>query len=165
MEDRKTEFIKQWQYNKDHIFIFAHDGLCLKKFIDFNPKWLAIMLALYIFISLLTGLLLGLALHNVLGAIKGCLIFYGICFVLDRIYSYYLYLNYIEVEHSMVIPIVSFVIASFTQELFNNVFLTICSFIIVSIISIKVCKSVYYEKQNNLNKFLEENGVDVNEKT
>lgn len=165
MEDCKTELIKQWQYRKDHFFIFGHDGLSLKKFLLFDFKLFMIQATLIIAVSVIFGLIFGLITDNINGCIKGWFIFLIAGYIIGQFYRYILYLNYIEIDNPLIIPVAAGIISLFIYRLSGNIYLTVGAFIAISIVSIMACKATYYEKQNNLQQFLKENGVDVNEET
>lgn len=158
MSDKKTEVIKLWQYRKDHIFLLSHDEYTIKSYLpDF--KGFVIFLVLYVLASSLMGLIFGLLFHDVLGTIKGSLILFGILCLYVYIYNFFMYINYISYDGPYAALATAF-ISAIIYSLSHNVYVGIISFFVLSYISIRIMKSVYYDKQNKLSDFLKENGVD-----
>lgn len=158
MSGKRTELIKLWQYRKDHVFIYSHDDLTIRNYLP-DTTQIVITLIVYIIGSVIMGLIFGLLFHDVLGTIKGSLILFGILCLYVYIYNFFMYINYISYDGPYAALATAF-ISAIIYSLSHNVYVGIISFFVLSYISIRIMKSVYYDKQNKLSDFLKENGVD-----
>lgn len=150
MNDNKTEIIKLWQYRKDHIFLLSHDDRDLKTYIkDYSLKTMLIILLITVVASAIFGVVFGLLAGDISRSIIGWFAFFVISYLYTRIYGYFLFLNYVE-SSEIVGPFAAVLIAAVIGNYFSSIKIGIITFLICVYISLKIEKSINYEKQNSL---------------
>lgn len=160
MEDRKTELVKLWQYRKDHTFLLSHDDRDIKAFIKrIGIKYIFFLLIAYAAISIILGLVFGMVAGSIFSWIKGWFIFFIVFQIFSSVHRFFLYLNYVDCNgiESLVVILAISCLCSYTTK---NIALGVAAFLVGFVISIKISKSIYYEKQNPINQFLKENGIE-----
>lgn len=109
--------------------------------------------------SVVMGLIFGFMIKNILGAIIGCFCFILFFLLYMRIYSFFLYLNYVECDE-IYGPFFAVILSIVVWSTFKNGFIGILAYCIMIFCVMKFDKSQNYEKQNPLGDFLKENGVE-----
>ena len=167
-EQKKTEIIKRWQYNKDHLFFFPHDDRTIKSYAKdkgIDAKSLFITAIALIVTSLIIGGLFGIATGKIILCIAGAFLFFSALFVMMSVLSFALYINYINGGDSTTYGTGMWVVTFFVMwylledrvlSLYREYGIPAIVFlIIVSLYAVVwLIKKMFYEKENNLNVIL-----------
>lgn len=161
MTKQEEEITKLWQYRKEHIFLVSHDDRTIKNYcksLSLDFKLIIIMFAVFVGICALFALLFSFAAGSVKehfsGMFVGWAVFFSVVILLDMIYSYFLFLNYVDSTDSVYI-IVAICIAAGIGIQFSP-WISLILGIGMFLLSIKIEKNIHYDKQNNLQEMIEE---------
>lgn len=150
----KTEY----DYKKKHVYLFPHDGLSLISLIKsippiVYPAVLGLLVVFCALFALMFALMDGISVAVYLKWFTGWLKFFAITGGISMVYTYFLYINYIDVEGDMYVgmvisAVIGYGIMSWVQKTTGFWWLSVISVLVVLWMSLRLFKAMFFEMQN-----------------
>ena len=167
-EHERVDYIKRWQYNKDHLFLLPHDDRTIKSYIkdrDVDAKSVIVTALAFVVVSTVFGVLFGLFSGEMLSCIKGSFTFVAVVCGMMCVCNFALYINYVNDGESTTYGTGMWALLCvamwylFEKKIYMldrkyGIIAAVALLISSLYIVVWLIKKVFYEKENDLDKAL-----------